>query len=171
MKFNLSLIFSLLICIAVCLPSCKKTEGCNDSFANNAGDFDSDCDNCCTYDADNFYSDYLGNLRFASFGAFLDADSVIFSISPGVTTPDIVNIQITTETGIIPAEATVDGDSIFISAFVPDFEIPMFGTSDVSLEGGGRLDTATDSLSATMLLIAVTLDSLTDQFTFKGAKI
>ncbi len=170
MKINFPLFLSLIVCIAVCFPSCKKTEGCNDPFANNAGDFDSDCDNCCTYDADNFYSDYLGELRFDAFGALLDADSVVFAISPGLSTPNIVNIQITTENGIIPAEATVAGDSIFISSFVPDFEIPMFGTSDVQIDGAGTLNTETDSLSALMILEAIDV-GLADQFTFKGAKI
>lgn len=159
-----------LLTFALVLPSCKKTEGCNDPFANNAGEFDTDCDNCCTYDADNFFATYLGDLRFESFSA-LDADSVTFQISPGLSTPDSVLIQITTEDAIIPAQARVDGDSIFILALAEDFELPLFqDPTDILIEGSGKLDSTTDSLHALLVLTAIELNGFGDQFTFKGKK-
>ncbi len=167
MKYLLNPGVLLSFLVILLFTACKDTEGCTDPLANNTGDYDLNC--CCTYDAENFYGSYLGDIDFLIFSD-LDAEDVIFDITES-SSPDSVLIKITTDTQEFTPGASIDGDSIIIYGIQADFELGPLGTSDVIMQGGGILDQDSDSLKVNMTITAPDLDNLSDQFTFEGKKI
>ncbi len=134
------------------------TTGCNDQEANNAGVFDNDCDNCCTYDKDKFLGEYFGGFDCVLFSQ-LDSDSVTFEITEGFfNSADSVNVQIFADALVIPTPSRISNDSIYISTYVEDYMVDIGGTmftTDLEVTGTGVIVESTNTLTADLHLQTV----------------